>query len=85
MYSFQEMLFSAAVAMYIAVSVCIGAIRWGHKCEPYARHADYYYPAWKAVVFCYMSDLLLVPIVFMPYRYVACQSVLCLMQSVGNA
>ena len=66
MYSFQEMLFSAAVAMYIAVSMCIGAIRWGHKCEPYARYADYYYPAWKAVVFCYMSDLLLVPIVFMP-------------------
>lgn len=66
MYSFQEMMFCAAMAVYIAVSVCIGAIRWGHKCEPYARHADYYYPAWKAVVFCYMSDLLLVPIVFMP-------------------
>ena len=66
MYSFDDTMFSAAVAVYIAVSVCIGAIRWGHKCEPYARHADYYYPAWKAVVFCYMSDLLLVPIVFMP-------------------
>ena len=66
MYSFDEMLFSVAVAVYIAVSMCIGTIRWGHKCEPYARHADYYYPAWKAVVFCYMSDLLLVPIIFMP-------------------
>lgn len=66
MYSFDDTMFSAAVAVYIAVSVCIGAIRWGHKCEPYARHADYYYPAWKTVVFCYMSDLLLVPIVFMP-------------------
>lgn len=66
MYSFQEMLFSAAVAVYIAVSVAIGVIRWGHKCEPYARHADYYYPAWKAVVVCYLSDLLLCPIVFMP-------------------
>ena len=66
MYSFDEMLFSVAVAVYIAVSMCIGTIRWGHKCAPYARHADYYYPAWKAVVFCYMSDLLLVPIVFMP-------------------
>ena len=66
MYSFQDMMFCASMAVYIAVSVSIGAIRWGHKCEPYARHADYYYPAWKAVVFCYMSDLLLVPIVFMP-------------------
>ena len=66
MYSFQDMMFCASVAVYIAVSVCIGAIRWGHKCEPYARHADYYYPAWKAVVVCYMSDVLLCPIVLMP-------------------
>jgi len=66
MYSFQDMMFCASVAVYIAVSVCIGAIRWGHKCEPYARHADYYYPAWKVVVFCYISDLLLLPIVLMP-------------------
>ena len=66
MYSFQDMMFGASVAVYIAVSVCIGAIRWGHKCEPYARHADYYYPAWKVVVFCYISDLLLLPIVLMP-------------------
>ena len=66
MYSFRDMMFCASVAVYIAVSVCIGAIRWGHKCEPYARHADYYYPAWKAVVVCYMSDVLLCPIVLMP-------------------
>lgn len=66
MYSFQDMMFCASVAVYIAVSVCIGAIRWGHKCEPYARYADYYYPAWKVVVVCYMSDLLLFPIVLMP-------------------
>ncbi len=66
MYSFQDMMFCASVAVYIAVSVCIGAIRWGHKCEPYARYADYYYPAWKVVVVCYISDLLLFPIVLMP-------------------
>jgi AraC-like DNA-binding protein len=66
MYSSQEMLFSASVAVYIAVSLVVAAIRWGHKCQPYARHADYYYPAWKALVFCYMSNLLLCPIVFMP-------------------
>lgn len=66
MYSFDDMMLCAAVAVNIAVSVCIGAIRWGHKCEPYARHADYYYPAWKTVVVCYLSDLLMCPIVFMP-------------------
>ena len=66
MYSFQELLFSAAVAIYVAVSLAIAAIRGGHKCQPFARHADYYYPAWKALVFCFGSDILLTPIVFMP-------------------
>ncbi|MGX8690634.1 MAG: hypothetical protein ACSW76_08320 [Bacteroidaceae bacterium] len=66
MYSLQEMMFCVAVAVYIAVSLVVAAIRWGHKCQPYARHADYYYPAWKALVACYLSNLLLCPIVFMP-------------------
>ncbi len=66
MYSLQEMLFCAALAVYIAVSMVVAAIRWGHKCQPYARHADYYYPAWKALVACYLSNLLLCPIIFMP-------------------
>lgn len=66
MYSFQEMLFSVAVAVYVATSLAIAAVRWGHKCKPYDRHADYYYPAWKALVSCMLSNILLSPIVFMP-------------------
>ena len=66
MYSQQELFFSVAVAVYVATSLAIAAIRWGHKCQPYARHADYYYPAWKSLVFCMSSNILLSPIVFMP-------------------
>lgn len=66
-YSGQELLFSVSVAVYVAISLAIAAIRWGHKCQPYARHADYYYPAWKTFVFCFASDILFVPIIFMPH------------------
>ena len=66
MYSGEELLFCVSVAVYVAISLAIAAIRWGHKCQPYARHADYYYPAWKALVFCFTSDALLIPIIFMP-------------------
>ena len=67
MYSGQELFFCVSVAVYVAISLAIAAIRWGHKCQPYARHADYYYPAWKALVFCFASDALLTPIIFMPH------------------
>lgn len=66
MYSGEELFFCVSVAVYVAISLAIAAIRWGHKCQPYARHADYYYPAWKALVFCFTSDALLIPIIFMP-------------------
>ena len=66
MYSGEELFFCVSVAVYVAISLAIAAIRWGHKCQPYARHADYYYPAWKTFVFCFASDILLVPILFMP-------------------
>lgn len=66
MYSYQDLLFSASLAVYVAVSVVVAAVRWGHKCEPYARHMDYYYPGWKVVVFCFLSNVLLLPAVFMP-------------------
>ena len=66
MYSGEELFFSVSVAVYVAVSLAIAAIRWGHKCQPYARHADYYYPAWKTLVFCFASDILLLPIAFIP-------------------
>ena len=57
MYSQEELLFSVSVAVYVATSLAIAAVRWGHKCQPYAQHADYYYPAWKALVFCMSSKL----------------------------
>lgn len=66
MYSYQDLLFSASLAVYVAVSVVVAAVRWGHKCEPYARHMDYYYPGWKVVVFCFLSNVLLLPAVFLP-------------------
>ena len=66
MYSQQELLFSVSMAVYVATSLAIAAIRWGHKCQPYSRHADYYYPARKALVFCMSSNILLSPIIFKP-------------------
>jgi len=66
MYSGEELFFCISVAVYVAISLAIAAIRWGHKCQPYARHADYYYPAWKTLVFCFASDILLLPIAFIP-------------------
>lgn len=66
LYSYQELLFSVALAVFVAVSVVVAAVRWGHRCEPYARHMDYYYPAWKAVIACYLTNILMVPAVFLP-------------------
>ena len=66
-YTFQDLLFSSSVAIYVAVSITIAAVRWGHKCEPYARHMDYYYPAWKVMVHCFLMTVLLVPAIFKPH------------------
>ncbi len=66
MFTFQEHFFSLSLAIYLAVSVVVAAVRWGHKCEPYARYADYYYPGWKSIIFCYLSNLILFPAVLFP-------------------
>ena len=65
-YTAQDLLFSASVAVFVAVSLTIAAVRWGHKCEPYARHMDYYYPAWKVMVFSFLTSLVLTPAIFLP-------------------
>ena len=66
MYSFQDMMLSASVAVYIAISVVIAYVRWGHRCEPYAKNMDYYYPAWRAIIFCFLTNLIYLPVVFSP-------------------
>ena len=66
MYTFQDMMFSASLAVFVAVSVVVAFVRWGHRCEPYAQNMDYYFPAWKGVIFCYLLDLVLAPVIFMP-------------------
>ena len=64
--SFNEMLLSASLAGYVVASLMVSFVRWGHRCEPYAQHQDYYFPAWKAVIWCFLSNLLLFPAIFMP-------------------
>ena len=44
----------------------MAAVRWGHRCQPYGKHMEYYHPAWKTVILCYLSNLLMAPAVFMP-------------------
>ena len=66
MFSIQDLIFSISLTSYLTTSVIVAMVRWGHKCEPYARHADYYYPGWKSIVFCYLSNLFLLPAVFSP-------------------
>lgn len=65
-FTLQETLFSAALAVYMTASVFVAAVRWGHRCQPYGKHMDYYHPAWKTVIFCYLSNLLMAPALFMP-------------------
>ena len=66
LYTLQDIIFSAALAVYIASSVFVSAVRFGHRCEPYAKHMDFYHPAWKTVVYCFLTNLLLLPAVFLP-------------------
>ena len=66
LFSSEDLFYCATLAVYVAVSLVIAIVRWGHKCEPYARNQDYYYPAWKAMVWCFMSALLLFPCILMP-------------------
>ena len=36
----QDTLFSASLAVYMTASVFVAAVRWGYRCQPYARHMD---------------------------------------------
>ena len=65
-YTFRELCYSSSLAVFIAVSLAIAAVRWGHKCEPYSRHMDYYFPAWKVVVYSFLTSMVMIPSVFMP-------------------
>ena len=62
----QDSLFSVSLAVYLTASVFVAAVRWGHRCQPYGKHMEYYHPAWKAVVFCFLSNILMAPAIFMP-------------------
>ena len=66
MFSNQDLIFSISLTSYLTTSVIVAMVRWGHKCEPYARHADYYYPGWRSIIFCYLCNLFLLPAVFSP-------------------
>lgn len=66
MYALSDLLLSVSLAVYVTVSVVGAAVRWGHKCDGYAEHMDYYFPAWKMLIFCFLSNALLIPVVFMP-------------------
>jgi len=65
-YSLQELLLSLSLAAYLTVCVVVAVVRWKHKCNPYARHEDYYFPAWRTLVFCALSNLSLCPVLVMP-------------------
>lgn len=66
MFTASEHFLSVAVAIYVTVCLVVAALRWGHKCEPYASHMDYYYPGWRTVVFSFLSIVNLIPVIFMP-------------------
>lgn len=65
-FTWQDILLSNSLAVYMATSIIFAAVRWGHKCEPFARRADYYYPAWRTLVLCYLSNILMAPAIWMP-------------------
>ena len=66
LYTSQDLFFSVSLGIYVAGCVICGLVRWGHRCGPYKKHQDYYFPAWRTVVFCLMSNLVLLPGIFMP-------------------
>lgn len=67
MYTQSDLLLSIALAVYVTVSATGAAVRWGHKCDVYSAHMDYYFPAWKMLIFCFLSNVVLIPAVFMPH------------------
>lgn len=65
-YSFQELLLCLSLVVYLTTCAIVAVVRWGHKCVPFAEHVDYYFPGWRAVCFGALSNLVLIPVVFMP-------------------
>jgi AraC-like DNA-binding protein len=55
-----------AASAYIAVCLCVAAVRWFHMCRPYDRNPRYYYPARPHVTSIYLSSLLLLPYALHP-------------------
>ena len=66
MYALSDLLLSISLTVYVTVSVVGAIVRWGHKCDVYSAHMDYYFPAWKTLVYCFLSNLTLLPVIFMP-------------------
>ena len=65
-YTFPELVLSAMTATYVAVSMVVAVIRWGHRCTAYSKHMDYYFPDWRAFIFCFFSNVVLCPVIFLP-------------------
>lgn len=65
-YSLQELLLSLSLVVYLTTCAIVSIVRWQHKCVPYVEHVDYYFPGWRAVAFGALSNLVLIPVVFMP-------------------
>lgn len=65
-YSLQELLLSFSLIVYLTTCAIVAVVRWGHKCAPYANHIDYYFPGWRTLVFGALSNLVLLPVVFLP-------------------
>lgn len=66
-YTLQDLLFCVSLAAYVVTSVIFAAVRWGHRCQPFGRYPDYYYPARKVIVGCYLSNILMAPAIFLPH------------------
>ena len=65
-YTLQDLLLSLSLMVYLTTCVVVAVVRWGHKCAPYANHIDYYFPGWRTLVFGALSNLALLPVVFLP-------------------
>ncbi|MDY6417892.1 MAG: hypothetical protein SPK87_04030, partial [Bacteroidales bacterium] len=66
MYSSQDLMLSLSLVVYLTTCAVVAAVRWEHKCLPYAEHVDYNLPGWRALVFGALSNLALRPVVFKP-------------------
>lgn len=65
-YSLQDLLLSVSLATYLSTCVIVAVVRWGHKCAPQIQDTDYYYPSWRTLVACALSNLSLIPVIFLP-------------------